>query len=121
MKDEETAEEYAEKECCATCKNINHSCKEKCECWIFAKQGFLAGLKAGRPQWHYVKDCLPQKRKLDIGAKSETVYVATRGYGIYMGYYNFSRKVWYLADNDYQEINEVYAWCELPVPPKEIE
>ena len=84
------------------------------------KDGFLAGLKAGRPQWHYVKDCLPQKRKLDVGAKSETVYVATRGYGIYIGYYNFSRKVWYLADNDYQEIPEVYAWCELPIPPKEI-
>jgi hypothetical protein len=66
-----------------------------------------------------VKDCLPPKKKLDIGAKSESVYVATRGYGIYIGYYNFSRKVWYLADNDYQEINEVYAWCELPALPKE--
>lgn len=72
-------------------------------------------------EWHYVKDCLPPKKKLDVGAKSESVYVTTRGYGIYIGYYNFSRKVWYLADNDYQEIPEVYAWCELPVPPKEIE
>lgn len=27
MIDEEMAEEYAEKECCATCKKINHSSK----------------------------------------------------------------------------------------------
>ena len=36
---EKEAEEYATRECCTTCKNINHSCKEKCECWTFAKQG----------------------------------------------------------------------------------
>ena len=41
---EEMAEEYATKECCTTCKNINHFCKEKCECWSFARKGFLAGL-----------------------------------------------------------------------------
>lgn len=39
----ELAEEYATRECCTTCKNINHFCKEKCECWIFAMKGFLAG------------------------------------------------------------------------------
>ena len=86
--------------------------------------GFQKGAEFGynkANEWHYVKDCLPQKRKLDVGAKSESVYVATRGYGIYIGYYNFSRKVWYLADNDYQEISEVYAWGEFPIPPKESE
>lgn len=42
---EEKAEEYAKKECCTTCKNINHSCKEKCECWTFAVKGYLAGVR----------------------------------------------------------------------------
>ena len=96
-------------------------------------KGFKEGLKQKvnittisdypiKDEWHYVKDGdLPPKKKLDIGTKSESVYVATRGCGTYIGYYNFSRKVWYLADNDYQEINEVYAWCELPVPPKDVE
>ena len=36
---EKEAEEYATRECCTTCNNINHFCKEKCECWIFAKKG----------------------------------------------------------------------------------
>lgn len=56
MTDEEMAEEYAKKECCITCKNINHFCKDKCECWVFAKKGFLAGLELGRPKWHKVAD-----------------------------------------------------------------
>ena len=33
------AESYAMRECCTTCNNINHFCKEKCECWTFAKKG----------------------------------------------------------------------------------
>lgn len=36
---EREAESYATQECCMTCNNINHYCKEKCECWIFAKKG----------------------------------------------------------------------------------
>ena len=52
--EEKLAEEYAKKECCETCHNINHFCKEKCECWKFARSGFLAGLKTGKPQWHKV-------------------------------------------------------------------
>ena len=40
---EKEAEEYATKECCMTCNNINHFCKEKCECWTFAKKGVEFG------------------------------------------------------------------------------
>lgn len=36
---EKEAGEYATHECCMTCNNINHFCKEKCECWTFAKKG----------------------------------------------------------------------------------
>ena len=40
---EKEAEEYATQECCMTCNNINHFCKEKCECWTFAKKGVEFG------------------------------------------------------------------------------
>ena len=36
---EREAESYATQECCTTCKNTNHFCKEKCECWHFARKG----------------------------------------------------------------------------------
>lgn len=34
---EKEAEVYATRECCTDCKAL--ICKEKCECWIFAKKG----------------------------------------------------------------------------------
>lgn len=40
---EKEAEECASRLCCTTCKAL--ICKEKCECWTFAKKGFLAGLE----------------------------------------------------------------------------
>ena len=40
---EREAESYATRECCTTCKNINHFCKEKCECWHFARKGAELG------------------------------------------------------------------------------
>lgn len=44
---EKEAESYATRECCTTCKNINHFCKEKCECWSFAKKGVEYGYVKG--------------------------------------------------------------------------
>ena len=38
---EQEAEEYATRECCASCKII--ICKEKCYCWTFAKKGMEFG------------------------------------------------------------------------------
>ena len=52
---EKEAEEYATRECCMTCNNINHFCKEKCECWTFAKKGVEFGYNKAN-EWHYVKD-----------------------------------------------------------------
>ena len=43
---EKEAESYATRECCMTCNNINHFCKEKCECWNFAKKGAEFGIAA---------------------------------------------------------------------------
>ena len=38
---EKEAEVYATRECCTYCKVL--ICKEKCECWIFAKKGAKFG------------------------------------------------------------------------------
>lgn len=113
MKDEEMAEQFAEKECCKTCHNINHSCKEKCECWVFAKKGFLAGLKAGRPQWHKVADGdLPKENKL--------YFVAIKDNGCAIAYFNGLH--WETKYNlgDFGHLVEtVIAWCEIPTFDKE--
>ena len=55
---EKEAEEYATRECCMTCNNINHFCKEKCECWTFAKKGAEFGYNKAN-EWHKVSDKLP--------------------------------------------------------------
>ena len=60
------AEEYATRECCRTCNNINHFCKEKCECWTFAKKGAEFGYNKGNKQLTKAKEIL---RKF-LGAKS---------------------------------------------------
>ena len=52
---EKEAEEYATRECCMTCNNVNHFCKEKCECWTFAKKGVEFGYNKAN-EWHYVKE-----------------------------------------------------------------
>ena len=60
---EKEAEEYATKECCTTCKALN--CKEKCECWTFAKKGAEFGYnKSMNEAKGIIKDllhCLPKE------------------------------------------------------------
>ena len=52
------AEEYATRECCTTCRNINHFCKEKCECWTFAKQGAEFGYNKANERLTKAKELL---------------------------------------------------------------
>ena len=58
MTDEEMAEEYAEK--------YFGKKTELVEVWKLksCKENFLAGLKAGRPQWHDINDTEPSKEQL---------------------------------------------------------
>ena len=75
------------------------------------KDGFLAGLKAGRPQWHtpnvptspinkvvlgYIKDCNSKKLCL----------------------VEWNGEWWYDA-NTYNDRVKVIAWCEIPTFDKE--
>ena len=125
MTDEEMAEQFAD--------NINGldltcsllSAKDKSHAYRLGRyDGFLAGLKAGRPQWHKVADGdLPEK---------EDVYLiyTTRGY--LLGHYEqggADGKVDYCGEpySDFTEYpseeelvaNEVIAWCEIPTFDKE--
>ena len=52
------AEEYATRECYMTCKNINHFCKEKCECWTFAKKGAEFGYIKSNEQLAKAKELI---------------------------------------------------------------
>ena len=122
MTDEEMAEEYKVDygiDLCCLCReceieNIN-PCQHKKDAMYGYKDGFLAGHKAGRPQWHDLRkdpNDLPNLDKTDMSD-----YVITdRG----VGYYNGRVKSWYIQ-NEYILSNDVIAWCEIPTFYKEIE
>ena len=103
------AEEYATRECCTTCRNINHFCKEKCECWTFAKKGAEFGYNKAN-EWHFLKDG-------EYPTHSNRVLVFTDE-GVGFGIYGLDNKKWYTYDTGF----DVIAWKEITLPalPKEI-
>ena len=100
--------------CCSTCKG-EVSCKEKCECWTFAKKGVEFGYRKAN-EWHYMKDVncyedLPQNKD---------VYYA---YVVNVGAYDkpiIERRLGCFVEIEYDIMAyHVIAWKEI-VPPKEI-
>ncbi len=85
------------------------------------KQAFLAGLKAGRPQWHKVADGdLPKPNiAVLICMQFENGRTAT-----YIAYYRPAIKKWQMYNifeaqrqpivADYIDSDEVIAWCDIP-------
>lgn len=136
MKDEEMAEEYAEEKV----SNLDE-CRTKDLMRSVCKDGFLAGLKTGRLQWHYVKDGdLPK-----VYQKCYFIHSNTYGEGHKVIFSEFNINVLtgvyaFFLDEEtgeettdpcfYDDINddeiglgEVYAWKEIILPelPKESE
>lgn len=107
MTDNEMAEEYADKECCQTCTNTSHTCKEKCECWSFARKGFLAG----RPKWHKAADGnLPKVNSTVLDENGDkVVYIGGGEWEAYSEYYE-----------KYVGVSQPFAWCEVPRYTEEI-
>ena len=102
---EKEAESYATRECCMTCNNINHFCKEKCECWTFAKKGAEFGyIKAN--EWHFVKDG-------DLPKHEVNVLVLYNVQCIDIAHYNYDYKEWHFRDSI---VRDVIAWKEI-IPP----
>ena len=115
MKDEEIAEEYCNEMMCTVCSNIICGYKGKCTEWETRKRTFLAGLKAGKPQWHDLRkdpNDLPNtdrnvwvKRESEIECQIDNYYEDDKGWGIMF-------REGYCTD-------DVIAWCEIPTFDKE--
>ena len=101
------AEKWATKLCCTDCKAV--ICKEKCECWTFAKQGAELGY-AKANEWHFVKD-------VEYPTHSNRVLVLTDE-GVGFGIYGLDNKKWYTYDTGF----DVIAWKEITLPalPNEV-
>ena len=74
---EKEAESYATRECCTTCKNINHFCKEKCECWTFAKKGAEFGYIKGNEQLTKAKELIKEMLSILLKENIEGIYEIT--------------------------------------------
>ena len=70
-------------------------------------KAFLAGLKAGKPQWHKVADGDYPPCEKD----NYTVNVLTNDGDI--AYYDFNDGCW-IAEPSSVEIDPPIAWCEIP-------
>ena len=95
MTDEEMAEEYST-------ENWEYYEDSKA-----LKQAYLAGLKAGRPQWHKVADgYYPpyDKCNCSINVFTNSGHIA---------YYNYDDECW-IEVVSVIEINPPIAWCEIP-------
>ena len=110
MKDEEMAEEY-----------LQEKLEERKNKFVFElpkvyitdiPQAFLAGLKAGRPQWHDLR-----KDKNDLPKDKEYVLVHTGLNNYYVAEKvdnHFMSKGW-----GFIPMSTVIAWCEIPTFDKE--
>ena len=113
MKDEEMADEYVKKEgfrsgMFGELDNITSSEANK-----EIKQAFLAGLKAGRPQWHILAeehDVLPEEgQEVKVLTEEGEIGKSTYFYDTYYEEYAFSNI----------GLQKVFAWCEIPTFDKE--
>lgn len=74
-------------------------------------EAFLAGLKAGRPEWHKVADGdLPEAEN---HFWSRTVLFQTNKGSLIIGFYDHAVKAWFEKSTDDIVFN-VIAWCEIP-------
>ena len=74
---EKEAESYATRECCMTCNNINHFCKEKCECWTFTKKGAEFGYIKGNEQLTKAKELIKEMLSILPKENIEGIYEIT--------------------------------------------
>ena len=117
MKDEEMARQKAEEYALKNKKNQGSPSFGELSNYHELREGFydgfLAGLKAGRPQWHKVADG-------DLPNTEREVLIFMWG-SYYLGYYkqyDGKDSSWHFEDFD-EESEQVIAWCEIPTFDKE--
>lgn len=109
---EREAESYATQECCMTCNNVNHYCKEKCECWTFAKKGAEFGYNKAN-EWHFVKDELPNEGTYLVVWQNDKSYKEI----FILNYEEDDEGELHWVDDDYEVQDEyVIAWKEIVLP-----
>ena len=91
----------------------------KAECGAFWKYGFLAGLKAGKPQWHNL-----EKDPNDLPDEGTylVVWQNDKGYKeiFIMNYEEDDEEDLHWVDGDCENQDEyIIAWCEIPTFDKE--
>ena len=102
MTDEEMVEEYAEEHKEVDWEGYDTNKEE-------LKQAFLAGLKAGRPQWHDLRkdpNDLPEEYCSVLDDEGRQVELRK-------GYWRF------VYGGEWEDDAIVYAWCEIPTFDKE--
>ena len=105
MTDEELAEIYAEEHKEVDWEGFDKNKEE-------LKQAFLAGLKAGRPQWHDL-----EKDPNDLPKDKHNVWCKCLDQ-CGEGWYDKDTNTWTLIYRDYH-VHCIEAWCELPTFDKE--
>ena len=119
MKDEKMAREYRKS---LKQRLIDEDNFERLEMFDEnVEESFLAGLKAGRPQWHKVADGDLPKDDEDM-LMSEQLNLLTKMKGtdnlsISIGQYNFSTQEF--SYPHFVGLTDVIAWCEIPTFDKE--
>ena len=101
---EEKAEEYRKN----NCERWERDCLSVDD---IAKENFLAGLKAGRPQWHNIKDREPSKEQLgkQLLIRMESI----------IGDTDYDYLVYKYKGESITDVRGVIAWCEIPTFDKE--
>ena len=112
MTDEEMAEQFADNISGLefTCSLL--SAKDKSHAYRLGRyDGFLAGLKAGRPQWHDLR-----KDPTDLPKNKREVW-CDYGNGCGKGFYHKDDCGWWIEGHMF--CSYIIAWCEIPTFDKE--
>ena len=109
MTDEERAEKYAKANVhYEIAKRENGADYAKEVSTVTIQQAYLAGLKAGRPQWHRISDGdLPKENKLYL--------VEIKDNGLAIAYFNgLHWETRYNLGDFGHCVETVIAWCKIP-------
>ena len=98
----------------------------------YFEKAFLAGLKAGRPQWHKVADGdLPKGEEYGKGSIHRKIYLKDRYGNLYTGNYFPKAEThkedcfavefldWGVQGSQFCAKEQISEWCEIPTFDKE--